>query len=383
MNKLLVALFTLLTSTAYCQQNNFTLSGNIMGLDSDFIIISFKDTSVKGGSRRDSIKIKDNAFFYSGFIEEMTMMSVRPGVERVVKRAGSGYYPAKSSLLQFIAFPGAAIKFSGKISDFVDAYPSGDEANNDLAKLNKAVFPLMNESVNYTVKIANSIITNSKEIKKAKAVANELNEKAVAIKTQFIANNLSSTTSAWLLSDMMIRSQISNENAALLFSRMDKTKLVSIPFYTDVAKRVDGYNATGVGKKVPQISSLNTYDGKRFDLSSLKGKYVVLDFWGTWCGPCISGMPKMKEYLKRYKNKLEIVGIAQESDNGESWKKFLNDKPEYQWHHVLSRNNENYILKFNVAGFPTKIIVDPQGKIFARFVGEDDEIYNKLDEILK
>ncbi len=132
---------------------------------------------------------------------------------------------------------------------------------------------------------------------------------------------------------------------------------------------------------MPDISSSNTYDGKRFELASLKGKYVVIDFWGTWCGPCIAGMPSMKEYLDKYKSKMEIVGVAQESDNGDRWKKFLNDKPQYQWHHVLSRANEDYILKFGVAGFPTKIIVDPDGKIVGRFVGEDDAIYKKLDEI--
>ena len=77
------------------------------------------------------------------------------------------------------------------------------------------------------------------------------------------------------------------------------------------------------------------------------------------------------------------VGVAQESDNGDKWRKFLNDKPQYQWFHVLSRKNEDYILKFNVAGFPAKIIVDPKGIIIARYVGEEDEIYKKLDELLK
>jgi len=80
---------------------------------------------------------------------------------------------------------------------------------------------------------------------------------------------------------------------------------------------------------------------------------------------------------------MEIVGVASESDNGERWKKFLTDKPEYQWPQVLSRKNEeDFILKFNVAGFPTKIIVDPNGLIVGRYVGEDDDIYKKLDEIL-
>ena len=193
----------------------------------------------------------------------------------------------------------------------------------------------------------------------------------ITIKEKFIQDNPSSATSAWLLADMMLRSQVSNEKATALFSKINKEKLVGTSFYIEAAKRVDGISATAVGKQVPAIISGNTYDGKNFDLASLKGKYVVIDFWGTWCGPCSAGMPKMKEYLDKYKSKMEILGVASESDDGTRWKKFITDKPEYNWHHVLSRKDEDYILKFSVAGFPTKIIVDPEGKIVGRFVGED------------
>ncbi len=383
MKNLIFILFIFLATSAIAQENNFSFSGKILELDSDFMLINITDPSAKNGTRWDSIKIKNGIFMYEGYIKQMTMFSISPNTEKVMKRSGKGYYPVKSSLLQFMASPGSKITFSGKITDFVEAYPTGDAANNDLAKLNKSVFPLMNESVNLNLKIANKIITDSVEIAKAKAKAKLIDDEVVTIKTKFLADNLASPTTAWLLSDMMIRSQISNENAAAMFAKMDKNKLVATPFYTEVAKRVDGFNATGAGKIVPEIITINTYDKAKFNLSSLKGKYVVLDFWGTWCGPCIAGMPKMKEYLDKYKAKMDIVGIAKESDNGDRWRNFLKEKPEYQWHHVLSRDNEDYILKFNVAGYPTKIIVDPEGKIVGRYVGEDDEIYNKLDEIFK
>ena len=342
--------------------------------------IVFKDET---GTRRDSIAVINESFSYTTSIKEMTMISISPGVEAVMKRTGRGYFPAKSSLLQFVATPGADIKFSGKITDFVDAYPKGDEANKSLAKLNKSVFPLMNKSVNLSLKIANKVVTDSIAIKEMEKTGKVLDEKVITIKEKFIQDNPSSATSAWLLADMMLRSQVSNEKATALFSKINKEKLVGTSFYIEAAKRVDGISATAVGKQVPAIISGNTYDGKNFDLASLKGKYVVIDFWGTWCGPCIAGMPKMKEYLDKYKSKMEILGVASESDDGTRWKKFITDKPEYNWHHVLSRKDEDYILKFSVAGFPTKIIVDPEGKIVGRFVGEDDEIYKKLDEILK
>jgi len=383
MKNFFAAFFLLIGQFSLAQTNSFTVSGKIKGLDSKKMYLSIRDESAKGGSRRDSIMIVDESFTYTGFVNEMTMISISPGVEAVMKRTGRGYFPAKSSLLQFFAFPGANVKFSGKITDFVDAYPSGDKTNNEFAKLNKTVYPLLNKSVNLSLKVANKIVTDSLMIKSVNDSIKMLDEKVVSIKETFVKSNTSSAAAIWLLSDMMIRSQVSNELAAELFNKMNKEKLVAVPFYTEVAKRVDAISVTGAGKPVPDISSLNTYDGKKFELASLKGKYIVIDFWGTWCGPCIAGMPAMKEYLDKYKSKMEIVGVAQESDNGERWKKFLNDKPDYQWHHVLSRKDEDYILKFGVAGFPTKIIIDPEGKIVGRFVGEDDAIYKKLDEILK
>jgi len=373
-------LLLFISQLSFAQQENFTVSGKLKGLDSKFMYIVFKEET---GMRRDSIPVINESFTYTTTIKEITMISISPGVEAVMKRTGRGYFPAKSSLLQFVATPGADIKFSGKITDFVDAYPKGDEVNKSLAKLNKAVFPLMNKSVNLSLKIANKVVTDSVAIKEMEKKGKVLDEKVITIKEKFITDNPSTATSAWLLADMMLRSQVSNEKATDLFSKINKEKLVGTSFYIEAAKRVDGISATAVGKQVPAIISKNTYDGKNFDLASLQGKYVVIDFWGTWCGPCIAGMPKMKEYLDKYKSKMEILGVASESDDGTRWKKFITDKPEYNWHHVLSRKDEDYILKFSVAGFPTKIIVDPEGKIIGRFVGEDEEIYKKLDELLK
>jgi len=366
------------------QSNSFTISGKIKGLEASKIFIIIFDEASKSGYLRDSIKVENESFSYKGTADKLLYASISPNMDRVVKKGpGGGYYPAKSSSIQLFVFPGANIKLTGKITDFVDVYPSGDNINNDFAKLNKSIYPLMNQSVNVAVKISNKLVTDSTIIKKMKDTAALLDKQVIGIKENFINDHRSSVAAIWLLSDMMIRSQLSNNLATEFFGKMNKEKLVDVSFYADVAKRVDGFTLTASGKMVPDINSMNTYNGKKFDLSSLRGKYVVIDFWGTWCGPCISGMPKMKEYLDKYQSKLEIVGVASESDKGERWKKFLDEKPQYQWHHVLSTKAEDYILKFSVAGFPTKIIVDPAGKIIGRFVGEDDEIYKKLDELLK
>lgn len=369
------------TSCLFAQEKSFTVSGKIEGLESKSIHLYYKDKA--GKLINDSFIVKGGYFSYSRKIDDMEMLSFWPPNESVMKRVDQGYFPAKSSQFQFIAFPGAHIIFKGKITDFVDAYPSGDAANNDLATLNEAVFPLMNKSVNLEVKIAKNEYKDSSSMKVALQEVDKLDAEVSAIKKEFIRNNPSSFAAAWLLSDMMIRTEMSNDEATGLYEKMDKQKLNTNPFFIEVVKRVEGIKATSIGEAAPEIISTHTYDGKQFDLASLKGKYVVLDFWGTWCKPCISGMPKMKRYLEKYKDKMEIVGIAQESDDGTRWKQFLDKNKDYHWQQVLNRPDEDYILKYSVAGFPTKIIIDRLGKIVARFVGEDDGIYNKLDEILK
>lgn len=381
MKNLLFMMFLFLSPSLFAQEQTFTVSGKIEGLESKPIRIFYKDKT--GQLVRDSAVVKDGYFTYSRKIDEMEMLNFWPPNESVMKRVDRGYFPAKSSQFQFIAYPGAHVKFTGKITDYVDAYPSGDPANDALAKLNKSVYPLMNESVNLEVKIAKKEFTDSSALKAAQKKVETLDAEVAHIKKEFVKNNPSSYAAAWLLGDMMVRTQVTKAESFTLFNKLDKQKLNTNPFFIEVVKRIEGLRATAIGSLAPEISSMHTYTGKKFDLSSLKGKYVVLDFWGTWCGPCISGMPKMKEYLDKYKNKMEIVGIAQESDDGTSWRKFLDKNKDYHWHQVLNRPDDDYILKYSVAGFPTKIIIDPVGKVVARFVGEDEGIYNKLDELMK
>ena len=97
------------------------------------------------------------------------------------------------------------------------------------------------------------------------------------------------------------------------------------------------------GQMAPDFT-LKDLQGNDLALSSLRGKYVVLDFWGSWCGWCIKGIPDMKKYYDKYKDRMEIYGVP---------------------------------------GYPTKIVVDPQGKIAKIVVGEDPAFYTYLDELFK
>lgn len=132
------------------------------------------------------------------------------------------------------------------------------------------------------------------------------------------------------------------------------------------------------GRIVPDFT-LNDLEGNPFSLSSLKGKYVVLDFWGSWCGWCIKGFPEMKEYYKKYAGKFEILGIDC-SDTEEAWKASVKEHA-LPWLHVYNTNESNVLKDYAIKGFPTKIIVDPEGKIVKTIVGESPEFYTLLDEL--
>lgn len=125
--------------------------------------------------------------------------------------------------------------------------------------------------------------------------------------------------------------------------------------------------------------TLNNINGKPFKMSSLKGKYVVLDFWGSWCGWCIKGFPKMKEYYQKYKGKFEILGVDC-NDTPEKWKAAVK-KHELPWLNVYNPRESKVLSDYAIQGFPTKIIVGPDGKIIKTVVGEDPAFYTLLDEL--
>ncbi len=126
--------------------------------------------------------------------------------------------------------------------------------------------------------------------------------------------------------------------------------------------------------------TLYDLDGNPLSLSSLRGKYVVLDFWGSWCGWCIKGIPDMKKYYEKYAGKFEILGVDC-NDSDKAWRDAVK-KYELPWKHVYNPRESSVLSDYNVQGFPTKIIIDPQGNLNKIIVGEDPAFYTYLDEIL-
>ena len=137
-----------------------------------------------------------------------------------------------------------------------------------------------------------------------------------------------------------------------------------------------------VGTPAPDFT-LSDINGKPLALSSLRGKWVIIDFWGSWCKWCIKGIPDMKKYYAKYGDKLEILGVDC-NDTVEKWKAAVKEH-DLPWLHVYwdKDNGDNPLALYGVRGFPTKVVVDPQGNVAKIIVGEDPAFYDYLDEAMK
>lgn len=125
--------------------------------------------------------------------------------------------------------------------------------------------------------------------------------------------------------------------------------------------------------------------GKEFKLEKLKGKYVLLDFWGTWCNPCIALLPHIAKIHKQYPD-LEIVSIAHEFNEVDRNKiSGFVTKYGMDWVNICDLSGKEDITStYNISSFPTTILIDPSGKIIHRgSSGAIAQLDKKLENIFQ
>lgn len=128
---------------------------------------------------------------------------------------------------------------------------------------------------------------------------------------------------------------------------------------------------------------LSNVSGRKIKLSAIKGKYILLDFWGSWCGPCRAENPKLVKIYNQFKDKgFNILGVAAETDK-KAWLEAIK-KDQLPWENVTDVSGNRYnqaVMIYNIYSFPTNFLIDEKGIIIAKNI-QSNELTRKLQELL-
>jgi thiol-disulfide isomerase/thioredoxin len=365
------------------------LTGNIKGWDNQKIIVMHSPVYVSDSIGYDTIYAEYGVFKYEKLFSEPTYMIIIPSIHISTTHNGEEKYPLSRSVKIFVE-PGEHIDITGEYKDGIVGFTSKRSSKNISAQAK------IDEKLKYlhyeTDKIHDYFDEMMKKGKPDEKLIDSLSERYSSLmneiaqeKIEFIKGNTKSMLSAfYLLSEQREDTLLKYYN--ILDEKIKNSKIAErLNTVVKAAERrvllKKNSSNTQDGKIAPDFT-LTSIDDKEYSLSQLKGKVVVIDFFGTWCYWCVKGLPEMKKYYSKYNNKnVEFIGIACR-DKKESVID-LQKKENIKW--VILMNGEDskdIALMYGVQGFPTKIIIDKDGNIVQRFLGEGKDFYDKLDEIV-
>lgn len=134
------------------------------------------------------------------------------------------------------------------------------------------------------------------------------------------------------------------------------------------------------GMEAPDLAG-ETPEGTQYALSQMRGKYVLVDFWASWCGPCRREMPNVKAVYEKYKDKgFDVLGVSLDREAG-AWKKAI-ETDGLPWHHIsdLKGWNSEHAKLYSVTSIPQTLLVDKDGKIIVRNL-RGPQLEEKLKEV--
>lgn len=373
---------TMVLSSGLFAQTNGEVSANIKGIGNDTIFIFYTGLN-SNVTYRDTLLAHKNHFKYSLPINEPADITIIP--KKAFHRFESGrLYIPSTQFIHLIIRPTDRISIAGNLSQKYFSYQtSGSDLDRPLDSLRRVYKSLDLAAVNYELQLGslpkNNVDKSKPLFDKRVATSQQISK----VKLDFIAQNLDNEASAFLLLRQSFEvftkyyQRLSRNVKNGIFHQALENKLLQYKKFTET-------NAASEAIKERSIAPdfcLPDLKGEAFYLSKVHRKYIVIDFWGSWCGWCIKEFPKMKEYYHKYKSQVEFIGIAC-NDKKEDWQKAVG-KYQLSWTQVLNSSTEDVAVLYGIKAFPTKIILDQDLRILKIFKGAGDTFFQELDKLME
>ena len=362
------------------QTDSITLSGELKGLSNGKIAISYADEQGKTHSKsiqalNDKFSAKVKAVKTPAAARLSVIVPQATSAERMMPKAPFNFFVWDKDL-----------RISGEAQSVPTMRIQGDLENNLYDQLKHAS---AKTELRYQELLDQ--YTSGRKLSEKDSIAfhneiREVSQSGYALQRKFIEAHPESFTSVFLLSRM--GNLYSADNYVATWNALSPAYKNTAPGKS-IQKTVERLKPTLSGTPAYAFERLDK-DGNKVSPALLKGRTYLLDFWGSWCGPCRASHPHLKALYKKYKDKgFEIVAIAQErgktlGDSKASWLKAIRED-QITWVHILNQDGiekQDVVKTYHVNAFPTKILVDAKGNIITRVTSSaTDDIDKALEKI--